>query len=106
MMDISDGLASDLWRIAEASRVSLVVDEEQIPVSRAAGSVWHALMDGEDFELLFTLRPAVARRLCRTRPSWVRMTEIGTVVGRGAAVRLRRGDGRMRVLRPEGYRHF
>lgn len=66
MMDISDGLSSDLWRIAEASGVRCVVDVSALPVSPAAAAAAHltgetladtALHGGEDFELLFTIAP-------------------------------------------------
>lgn len=66
MMDISDGLSSDLWRIAEASGVRCVVDVSALPISPAAVPAAHltgepltgtALHGGEDFELLFTVAP-------------------------------------------------
>jgi len=106
MMDLSDGLASDLWRIAEASRVALVVDEAKIPVARAAGTVWHALMDGEDYELLFALPPRRAAGLLQAKPHWLQVTDIGVVAGRGTNVQLLTKGGRLRVLRPEGFKHF
>jgi thiamine monophosphate kinase len=62
-------------------------------------------MDGEDFELLFTTPPSVAARLPR-EIAGVPLTEIGVVVGRGASVTLRRGDGSVVPLRAEGFHHF
>jgi thiamine-monophosphate kinase len=54
MMDLSDGLASDLPRLATASRCAFTLDETRIPKTK--GSTLHqALTDGEDFELLFAL---------------------------------------------------
>lgn len=60
MMDVSDGLAKDLPRLAAASRCGFLVDEFAVP--RTAGcSISQALNDGEDFELLFTIsQPQVA----------------------------------------------
>jgi thiamine-monophosphate kinase len=62
MMDISDGLATDLGHIAEMNDLGVRLYEELIPVSSAArkagggmSAVDHALFDGEDFELLFTI---------------------------------------------------
>ena len=53
MIDISDGLASELWHIARESGVRIDVDSALIPLVDCA-SVENALYDGEDFELLFT----------------------------------------------------
>lgn len=52
MMDISDGLATDLRHILKASRVGAAIDGAAVP---ANGSLEGALFDGEDFELLFTV---------------------------------------------------
>ncbi len=52
MMDISDGLATDLRHILKQSGVGAILDSEQIPKN---GNLEQALFDGEDFELLFTV---------------------------------------------------
>jgi thiamine-monophosphate kinase len=62
MMDISDGLAADLPRLARASGCGFEICEETIPRNRGC-TVAQALSDGEDFELLFAVRPADASRL-------------------------------------------
>ena len=54
MMDLSDGVAKDLPRMAAASGCGFVIDESALPVSPGC-SVAQALGDGEDFELLFAL---------------------------------------------------
>ena len=51
MMDISDGLATDLRHILKASGVGAKLDDSLIPCN---GTLEQALYDGEDFELLFT----------------------------------------------------
>lgn len=56
MMDLSDGLAKDLPRMAAASGCGFVVDKAALPLS-AGVSVSQALGDGEDFEILFTMAP-------------------------------------------------
>ena len=105
MMDVSDGLASDLWQIARASRVTLRVEASRIPVSRAGKTIRHALMDGEDFELLFTVSAKIARRIPRAIEKVV-VTEIGTVTTRGAGVELQQPNGRITPLTPTGFKHF
>lgn len=54
MMDLSDGVAKDLPRLAKASGLGFQLDREAIPRTRGC-TVDEALGDGEDFELLFTL---------------------------------------------------
>lgn len=105
MIDLSDGLASDLWQIARASRVTLRIEETRIPRSRAARSLRGALMDGEDFELLLTV-PAAASRRMPASIGRVPLTKIGTVTARGAAVQLVTHHGTIHPLTPTGFRHF
>ena len=106
MIDLSDGLASDLWQMARASRATLQVREAAIPVSRAARTVRHALMDGEDFELLFAVPPRQSRRVPK-RLEGVPVTEIGVVAREGrSGVELIQRDGRRRPLVPQGFKHF
>lgn len=54
MMDVSDGLAKDLPRLAAASGCGFVLDESELPLAPGC-SVVQALGDGEDFELLFAI---------------------------------------------------
>jgi thiamine-monophosphate kinase len=113
MIDVSDGLLLDAWRLCRESGVGILLDEERIPVSAAAGrlarrtgktALEHALSDGEDFELLFTLAPGQATRLERDRRLRGLVTRIGEVVRRG--LHLRQRDGRTTSVRPMGYEHF
>ena len=86
MMDISDGLAADLPRLARASGCGFEICEETIPRNRGC-TVAQALSDGEDFELLFAARPADASRL---EAQWRRkfpklpLTKIGALRRRNA----------------------
>ncbi len=81
MMDLSDGLAADLPRLARASGCGFVLENDRIPRSRSA-TVEQALSDGEDFELLFAIPPRLATKL---EPAWrkkfprVALTRIGTL---------------------------
>ncbi len=81
MMDLSDGLAADLPRLAAASRCGFTLDEAKIPRTRGA-TVAQALGDGEDFELLFAIAPRYAKKLesaWRAKFPRLPLTRIGTL---------------------------
>jgi len=100
MIDISDGLAADLPRLAEASRCAFCLDESRVP--RSAGSTTEeALTDGEDFELLFAVSPRHAKKLEHDwRRKFVRLplTRIGVLLKKSAPEQTR--------LRTHGFDHF
>lgn len=112
MIDISDGLARDLHHILAESRVGARLLAERIPLSddalraaRASGRspLEHALGDGEDYELLFTLDAATASRLLAEQPLGVAATQIGHITEQGATIVL--PDGVERPLEPTGWEH-
>lgn len=59
MMDVSDGLAKDLPRLAAASGCGYELDKESLPITPGC-TLAQALGDGEDFELLFACEQALA----------------------------------------------
>jgi thiamine-monophosphate kinase len=112
-MDISDGLLLDLKTLLDASGVpGAELDAASIPVHRTARRLAggdaeraraHALRDGEDHELLFTVRRGAA--LGAGGPLSDRSRRpIGTLVAR-PGLWLRALDGSLRSLRVEGYEH-
>jgi thiamine-monophosphate kinase len=111
MIDISDGLSSDLQRLVEVSErgIGFEIHAGEIPIARAArGNLSAALTDGEDFELLFTIDP---RQVTALRQKWARkfrteLTEIGRVVNSRHKVTLIERDGSKKLLTPAGYDHF
>lgn len=113
MMDLSDGLAADLPRLLDASRRGARLEAAAIPASRAARKIGrpldHALSDGEDYELLFTLAP---RDRARFESAWKKKfpqlpaTCIGTILANRAKRILRLPDGTTVPFRPGGYQHF
>lgn len=104
MIDISDGLSTDLAHICEESGVGASIEAEAIPHGEIAGqrvALGFALHGGEDYELLFTAPPG--RRVPR-RIAGVAITQIG-VIRRQPQVLLVRG-GKSQELRPQGWEHF
>jgi len=118
MLDLSDGLASDLRHVLKASRVGAELLSTAIPISREARRVAKtessakppllaALTDGEDFELLFTVASRDAVPLLdawRKRFPGVPLTCIGKITG-GEAITIRDKQG-VRPLTVHGYIHF
>ncbi|MFO1051970.1 MAG: thiamine-phosphate kinase [Planctomycetota bacterium] len=112
-MDVSDGLAVDLWTLLRASGVpGAELDEAAIPLhrdarrlaaARGSSAIDHALGDGEDHELLFTLRRG--GRLGRGGPlTALARRPIGRLVAR-RGLWLRRRDGTLHPLSPRGWQH-
>jgi len=111
MIDISDGFAADLHHILEESRCGAVIDAESLPISAAASSstdghtpLEHALSDGEDFELLFTVSPEAGVRLLQQAPFATRLTKVGEIITERECW-LVTGQGHREPLGPEGWRH-
>src|SRR5919112_810939 len=112
LIDLSDGLSSDLAHVCRESRVGARVEAASLPLDPAlepAGihgdeALSLALDGGEDFELLFTVSVRDAGRLPR-EVEGVRATRIGEVTAERGKVRLVR-DGRARLLHPGGFEHF
>jgi thiamine-monophosphate kinase len=114
-IDVSDGLALDAWRLAEASGVGAEIACREIPVAPAAHRLArrtglrgfeHALGDGEDYELLLAIpKAAVNAALRQLRRLRVKGTEIG-VFRRGRGLWLREPTGALRKIAPRGYVQF
>ncbi len=93
MMDLSDGLARDLPRMAQASGCGFELDEGCLPLTAGCG-VKEGLEDGEDYELLLAIEPERVEALLRawgeTFPD-LALTRIGHLVEAGAGGTLRGG---------------
>lgn len=104
MIDLSDGLSSDLGHICEASGVGAVIESVDIPIQKmnlaSDEELDLALNGGEDFELLFTIDEKNI-----SRDKLAQFHRIGTVTERTAIIELSTGTHR-RVLQRSGYKHF
>ncbi|VTT99875.1 thiamine-monophosphate kinase : Thiamine-monophosphate kinase OS=Planctomyces maris DSM 8797 GN=thiL PE=3 SV=1: AIRS: AIRS_C [Gemmataceae bacterium] len=110
MCDISDGLAADLNHILEESRCGAVLFADAVPVSadavelsRTTGKspLQHALGDGEDFELVFTVSAADGEKLLRAPPV-PGLAKVGECVESGLWLEV---DGKREPLQPTGWVH-
>jgi thiamine-monophosphate kinase len=115
LIDISDGLASDLSHILEESgHLGATLDAASIPVhddARESGrldgraALVHALVDGEDFELCLALSPDEANRLLADPPGGMALFRVGTIDAE-PGLRLRQADGSIVALRAKGFDHL
>jgi len=115
-IDISDGLTLDLHRLATESRLGATVFEAQIPIAEDAVKlsqqtgrlpIDHALSDGEDFELLFTVDPPEAEKLLSFQPfqsSGVTLYSIGELTAEHG-LRMVTADGIPKPISPKGFEH-
>jgi thiamine-monophosphate kinase len=117
MIDISDGLSSELHHLSKESRVGFVIEEEKLPrhpalVSKAQelglSAAELALSSGEEYELLFTCAVSEEKKLLNwnRRKKGAAFNVIGRVVRSPKKVFLVRKDGKEVKIRPSGFRHF
>jgi thiamine-monophosphate kinase len=113
MIDLSDGLSSDLNHLCDESKVGALIDASLLPIDervvelcgrRALDPLQLALHGGEDFELLFTVKPENVPRLPK-RVDGVEIKRIGEITRPDDGVRISEGT-RTWDLKPGGWKHF
>lgn len=112
LIDVSDGLSSDLAHLCRESGVGARVEAPLLPLdpllkstnATEADALSLALDGGEDFELLFTVRPRDVARLPR-EVGGAPATRVGEITGARGKLRIVEG-GRERALKPGGFEHF
>lgn len=115
LIDVSDGLATDLRHLLVAGGVGAIIDTMRIPVSSEVAQLEpgrtpldHALLDGEDFELLFTVPPA---RRAAFEAAWGRrfdlpVTPIGAIQRGPPVIQMIDALGLTTELPDAGFEHF
>lgn len=112
MMDLSDGLSTDVPRLCSASKVGARIEAGEIPAvqvpkwnsGRRPDALALALNGGDDYELLFTVPPTKTRRLPVSFQA-VRLTAIGKITRR-RTILLAQSEGRTTPLRVAGWDSF
>lgn len=105
MIDISDGLSTDLDHICQASGVGAIVEERAIPIAslgRHEVELRHALHGGDEYQLLFTVPPG--KRVPK-EIAGVPLTRIGYITEERELL-LQHENGYTTELKPEGWQHF
>ena len=112
MMDISDGLASEIFHICKQSKVGALVEEAQIPIHEAAYELASltfqldptmcAMNGGEDYELLFTVNPKDLETI-RMMPS---VYIIGEITPESEGIKMHSKGKRLYDIEAQGWVHF
>lgn len=111
MIDISDGLASEVMHLCRHAGLGAVLYEEKIPVHREMAAVAHefnidpttaALSGGEDYELLFTIKPSDYEKI----KDLADITPIGHMTEKGSTARLITTSGQEVALTAQGWDSF
>ncbi len=115
MIDLSDGLSSDLMHICRSSCVGAIIFVDKIPAEskildfdfanfQNEGKTSLVLHGGEDFELLFTVPPKKNFQLEKSLKNHS-ISYIGEITVNAGIIELI-NDGKSLILEPEGFRHF
>ena len=111
MIDISDGLASDLMHICKASGTGAFIEEAQVPIHDEArlqaiefqlDPITCALNGGEDYELLFTVSPSDLEKVRFMDSVYI----IGEITPKEDGITLHTSGGQIHPVTAQGWRHF
>ena len=111
MIDISDGLASEVFHLCKQSGVGAYLEEDKVPIHTQTelmalkfqlDPITCALNGGEDYELLFTIDPTDLEKT-RLLPD---LYIIGEIVDAKDGITLHTGAGHIHPLQAQGWQHF
>jgi thiamine-monophosphate kinase len=106
MIDLSDGLGSDVLKLCRASRKGVIVYRHLIPLRRGARTLGDILYQGEDYELLFTAASReVSAMMRRSRALGFKIFPIGEIV-ENEATRVLVDGARTIPIVDKGFTHF
>lgn len=111
MIDISDGLASELFHICKQSNVGALIEESGVPIHNEAqllalefnlDPITCALSGGEDYELLFTVDPADEEKVKYMADIYI----MGEITESSEGIKLKSKGGKIHTLQAQGWKHF
>jgi len=111
MIDVSDGLASEMFHICKQSKVGALIEESGIPIHPEAqllalqfklDPVTCALNGGEDYELLFTIRPEDVDKIKFLPDIYI----AGEILEASEGIKLNTKGGNLHDLKAQGWVHF
>jgi thiamine-monophosphate kinase len=111
MIDISDGLASEIFHICQQSRVGALIEESGVPIHEQTqllalkfklDPITCALSGGEDYELLFTIDPQDVDKVRFLPDIYI----AGEILEAKDGVKLNTKGGNLHELKAQGWRHF
>lgn len=111
MIDVSDGLASELFHIANQSNVGIIIEEDKLPIHPDTEAqaidfgldpITCALHGGEDYELLFTINPNDLEMIRYMQD----VSIIGEIVTQAQGLKLITPSGNEHTLTAQGWNHF
>lgn len=111
MIDVSDGVASEIFHICKQSKVGAFVEESGVPIHPDAqmmalkfqlDPITCALNGGEDYELIFTVDPSDLDKVKYLPDIYI----MGEIVPEGDGIKLHTKGGNIHDLTAQGWKHF
>jgi thiamine-monophosphate kinase len=111
MIDVSDGISSEINHICKASNVGALIEEQLVPIAQETSlqaiefnldPITCALHGGEDYELLFTINPKDADKIRFSNE----ISIIGEIIPAQDGIRLQTKGGNFHNLTAQGFKHY